>query len=163
MTSITVIGQTLLFLVGIPAIGILFEWATLDPNFEGSYIFVGSYFIFAPFIMIGYGLWPLKFKPADFRKRGYDLIVIEFTVMKKIFMAEISILILILILYNTLPPSDFTRFLFTTGYGFVIAFVGIGLRMCTQYKNTDFYLYYAKGSCLISSRKEDLFEKMNYL
>jgi hypothetical protein len=169
-------GQILFIFVGIPAIGIPIGLVALSYPVLGI---MGDYMFIASSIMIVYSLYPLRFKTeGHFRKRGFDRLVVEFSTLKKILVIELFIIVLAGVVVSFIPAPylvdlgtdlgmDTPTPLITTPFSvlsvltvvFTIAVLGIGLRMLTQFINVGFYIYCAKGYCLILSRKEDVFNK----
>jgi hypothetical protein len=148
-------GLSILIFIIVPYTGVVIYF---DPSL------IGIYYIIAIPILIIYGLYPIRFRTENhFMKRGYDVIVTEVSILKKIFLFEMSIFVLILVILNlfiNLESESHPVYIYSSSA--IVAFLGIGLRICTLSVRSEFYLYYARGCCLISSKKEDVIEKAKY-
>lgn len=163
-------------LVILPSIGglIVLILSVLGPAWTVlSLLYSGAYFYIALF----YGISAVRIKTEeDFKKRGFDALVIEFEIVKKILIVTIPILGVLTVYiflevttsflhWNTDGLSSDSFFLPVFYLQFLVydIVIGAGLRFLTQIAKKEFRFYLAKGYCIIATKKEDEFEKSRYL
>jgi hypothetical protein len=134
-----------------------------------SYAFIGGA------ALIIYSGRPLITPIEDhFQKKGYEGAVIEFKMLKIIFLVFFSLLIITQVNRFTYienphwnPPNNVRMLAYWTNIFFtltsLIVSITSGLRILAQMIKMEFRFYLSKGYCLIATRKDDEFEKANCL
>jgi hypothetical protein len=110
---------------------------------------------------LGYGIIPIKFtNEKHFRRRGYESICTEFQTLKIVFVVLASLLMTVVSLELLVLSNDYIKSL--DGL-LTIATTGAGFRILTHLMHKEFRYYLAKGYCITAAKKEDEFDKANYL
>jgi hypothetical protein len=113
---------------------------------------------------LGYGIIPIRFtSEKHFRKRGYESISVEFQTFKVVFVAFTSFTVLFSIISVGLELGSYRVTAAGVAVVAVVPAIGAGLRVLTHFMHKEFRFYLAKGYCILATKKEDDFEKANYL
>jgi hypothetical protein len=135
----------------------------LDENIASSFAVVALDYSFYGYVVLtlGYGIKPILFtNDRHYRKRGYESISVEFQTLKIIFVVlgsiEITVASFMVLVYSNYYVGSLDNI-------FSYAFYGAGIRILTHFMHKEFRYYLAKGYCIIATRKEDEFDKANYI
>jgi hypothetical protein len=122
----------------------------------GPIPFIDPYLIF----VLWYGIKPYRFKEEKhFRERGFESVNIEFQTSKIIFVILVSVFVISTFVISTVVANAFPE---VVGL-LLFAIIGAGFRILTHVMHKEFRYYLAKGYCITATKKEDEFEKANYL